>query len=61
MDYFDLYPNLRYSELLQEAERDRLGKHVKHPQSRFHVRAVQSVGDTLISLGKSLKSLSLSL
>jgi len=53
--------NLRYNELLKEAEQYRLAKRATAGKPRMRVRTLQSLGDTLISLGKSLKSLSLSL
>ena len=57
----DYDTNLRYNELLKEAEEYRLFKRVAAGRPGFQVRTLQSLGDTLISLGKSLKSLSLSL
>jgi len=53
--------NLRYNELLKEAEQYRLAKRATAGKPRMQVRTLQSLGDTLISLGKSLRSLSLSL
>ena len=57
----DYDTNLRYNELLKEAEEYRLVKRVAAGKPRMQVRTLQTLGDTLISLGKSLKSLSLSL
>jgi len=57
----DFDTNLRYNELLKEAEQYRLANRVAAGKPSVQVRALQGLGDTLISLGKSLKSLSLSL
>jgi hypothetical protein len=57
----DYDTNLRYNELLKEAETERLAKRVSAGKSGIQARTLQGLGDTLISLGKSLKSLSLSL
>ena len=53
--------DIRYSELLKEAEMKRLAKEATAGRPGIRMRALQSLGDTLISLGKNLKSLSLSL
>jgi hypothetical protein len=53
--------NFRYNELMKEAEQYHLAKQVAIREHSIHVRTLQSLGDTLILLGKSLKSLSLSL
>ena len=57
----DYDTNFRYNELLKEAEVNRLAKRATAGRPRVQVRTLQSLGDTLILLGKSLKSLSLSL
>ena len=53
--------NIRYKELLNEIEQQRLIKRAIVRRPGFQVRALQNVGDALITLGRSLKSLSLSL
>jgi hypothetical protein len=57
----DYDTNLRYNELLKEAEQYRLAKRVATREHSVQVRILQSLADGLISVGKSLKSLSLSL
>ena len=57
----DYDTNLRYKEMLKEAEAERLARRFMIKQPGVQVRALQGLGDMLISLGKSLKTLSLSL
>jgi hypothetical protein len=62
-----LYPYLensvydRYLELLKEAENERLARRVMAHNPKFQVRVLQNLGNALISVGQSLKTLSLSL
>jgi hypothetical protein len=53
--------NSRYNELLKDAEQERLVREITSAQPRFPAKMLQNLGDTLISLGQSLKTLSLSL
>ena len=57
----DYDTNLRYNELLKEAEQYRMAKRFGTREPSLQVRVLQSLGNGLISVGKSLKSLSLSL
>ena len=57
----DYDTNFRYNELLKEAEQYRQAKRFGVKKHRMQVRVLQSLADGLISVGKSLKSLSLSL
>jgi hypothetical protein len=51
----------RYLELLKEAENERLARRAMAHTPRFQVRVLQNLGNALISMGQSLKTLSLSL
>jgi hypothetical protein len=51
---------LRYQELLQEAAQERLARRVA-TQPAFETRLLRGLGETLITLGQSLKSMALSL
>lgn len=53
--------NTRYRELLREAEQERLVRRVSAHKPRFHTRILQNLGNALITVGQSLKTLSLSL
>ena len=53
--------NARYCELLKEAEQERLARRVSAGKPRFHTRVLQNLGNALITVGQSLKTLSLSL
>ena len=57
----DYDTNLRYNELLKEAEQYRQAKRLGPKERSLQVRVLQSVADGLISVGQSLKTLSLSL
>jgi hypothetical protein len=57
----DYDSDFRYNELLKEAEQYRQAKRFGTREYSVQVRVLQSLADGLISLGKSLKSLSLSL
>jgi hypothetical protein len=64
MGYFPLElieVNTRYRELLKEAEQERLARRVSAHRPRFHTQILQSLGNALIAVGQSLKTLSLSL
>lgn len=63
MSYFNMENELhyRYHELSKELDQARLIKQVQESTSGFSVRLLQNLGDTLISVGQSLKTLSLSL
>ncbi|MBN1217883.1 MAG: hypothetical protein JXM69_03055 [Anaerolineae bacterium] len=52
---------LRYQELLKEAAQERLARQVAAQQPGFQMRMLQNLGNALISLGQSLKTLSLTL
>ena len=56
----DYDTNLRYNELLKEAEQYRLAKRFG-TRDGMQVRVLQALADGLISVGKSLKSRTLSL
>jgi len=57
----DYDTNLRYNELLKEAEQYRMAKRLGNREPSLQVRMLQSLGNSLISVGQSLKTLSLSL
>ncbi len=59
--YLDGNINYRYLELLKEAENERLARRVMAHKPKFQVRALQNLGNALISVGQRLKTLSLSL
>jgi hypothetical protein len=53
--------NFRYNEMLKKVEQYRLAKRMATGQRSMQGRMLQSLADGLISVGKNLKSLSLSL
>ena len=53
--------NIRYTELLREAKQERLARQVMAGKPKLQKRVLQNLGETLISLGQGLKTLSLSL
>jgi hypothetical protein len=59
--YLDSDINFRYRELLKDAENERLARRFMAYQPKFQVRILQNLGNALIVIGQSLKTLSLSL
>jgi hypothetical protein len=53
--------NIRYTEMLREAEQDRLARQVRARKPKAQKRVLRNLGDALISLGQSLRTLALSL
>jgi hypothetical protein len=51
----------RYEEMLQKAAQERLARRVAGYQPTFETRLLRGLGETLITLGQSLKSMALSL
>ena len=63
MGYFSLENDVefRYNELLKEAAQERLARQIRAQKPGVPTRTLQGLGDVLISMGKNLKSLSLTL
>jgi hypothetical protein len=51
----------RYCELLKEAEQERRAWRLRAHKPRLQARVLKNLGGTLIAVGQSLKTLSLSL
>ena len=52
---------IRYAEILREAEQERLARQIRARKPKTQNRMLRNLGNALISLGQSLKTLALSL